>query len=157
MSQPQHYFRDDLTKIVTTNVCDYGWHGVNVIEDDGCPPWTFTIGLYEAYGFPELIIIGRSRATAHHILESIAHRLEKNEPPDLTVPALPLLPGIPCLFREVLPRYYADYVGFALWFYRKRQFPLYQIVWPNNENLYPWDRNASKAFKEWQPALFELR
>jgi hypothetical protein len=58
-----------------------------------------------------------------------------------------------CHFLEVLPRYYSDYVGFALWYYRKRKFPLYQIVWPNNDGLYPWDQNASKAFKEWQHVL----
>ena len=26
--------------------------------------------------------------------------------------------------------YYSDYVGFARWYYRRRQFTLYQIVWP---------------------------
>ena len=35
-----------------------------VIEDDGHPPSTFTIGLYETWEQPELIIAGRSRATA---------------------------------------------------------------------------------------------
>jgi len=54
-----------------------------------------------------------------------------------------LLLGMKCHFLEVNTRYYSDYVGFALWFYRKRRFPLYQIVWPNNEGLFPWDPNAS--------------
>ena len=54
---------------------------------------------------------------------------------------------------KVNPRYYSDYIGFALWYYRKHCFPLYQVVWPNNEGLYPWYENAPKAFKEWQPLL----
>ena len=153
MSRPQSLTHDDLSKIVSTNVCDYGWHGVNVIEDDGHPPWSYTIGLYETYGFPELIILGRSRATAHHILATIANRLEKGETPDLKSPAVNLIPGVCCLYREVLHRYYADYVGFSLWFYRKRKFPMYQIVWPNCDGIYPWQSNASRAFKEWQPVL----
>jgi hypothetical protein len=90
----QTYTRDDLSNIVTTNVCDYGWHCVNVIEHDGCPPWSYSIGLYQTYGFPELIIIGRSRATSHHILETVADRLEKNELPDLSLPNVTLLPGV---------------------------------------------------------------
>jgi hypothetical protein len=105
MTANQQYSREDLSKIVSANVCDYGWHCVNVIEDDGHPPWSYTIGLYETYGFPELII-GRSRATAHHILETIASRLEKGETPDLESPALNLIPGVYCLYREVLHRYY---------------------------------------------------
>jgi hypothetical protein len=46
-----------------------------------------------------------------------------------------------------------DYVGFARWYYRRRQFPLYQIVWPNHDGEYPWSLQASKAFEEWQPVL----
>jgi hypothetical protein len=55
---------DDPEKIILSNIADYGWHAVNVIEDDGHPPWTYSIGFYETWGFPELIILGRSRATA---------------------------------------------------------------------------------------------
>ena len=49
---------------------------VNVIEGDGYPPWTYTIGLYDTWSHPELILIGRSRATAHHILDCIATCLD---------------------------------------------------------------------------------
>jgi hypothetical protein len=153
MNQPQRIGKDEPERIVLNNISEFGWHAVNIIEDNGCPPWTFTIGLYETYGFPELIILGRSRSTAHHMLEKIANGLDKNERPDLTAPHLGLLPGIPCRFLEVHTRYYQDYVGFARWFYRKRHFPLYQIVWPNNDGHYPWHENASSAFREWQPVL----
>jgi hypothetical protein len=38
-------------------------------------------------------------------------------------------------------------------YYRRRQFPLYQSIWPNNDGHYPWSPNATKEFKEWQPVL----
>jgi hypothetical protein len=57
------------------------------------------------------------------------------------------------LLLEVAEHYFPDYVGFARWYYRRRQFPLYQIVWPNNDGCYPWSPGATKAFKEWQPVL----
>jgi hypothetical protein len=47
------------------------------------------------------------------------------------------------------------YVGFAPWYDRKRRFPLHQIVWPNSDGLYPWDRVAPNTFKEWQPLFGE--
>jgi Domain of unknown function (DUF4262) len=96
---------------------------------------------------------GRSRATAHHILETIANGLDHDRRRDLSVPTSTLLPGTPCHFIEVAERYYYDYVGFARWYYRRRQFPLYQIVWPNHDGLYPWNERASRTFKEWQPVL----
>jgi hypothetical protein len=156
MTPSQQLTRDDLNKIVLSNIQEFGWHAVNVIEDNDHPPWTYTIGLYESYGFPELIIFGRSRATAYHALKTVATALEENHPPDLKLPTLDLIPGIPCLYREVSTRYYQDYVGYARWFYRKRHFPLYQIIWPNNEGHYPWDPHAPRPFKEWQPLLGEF-
>jgi hypothetical protein len=153
MENPQRVGTDELERQVICNISEYGWHCVNVVEDDGHPPWSFTIGLYETWNHPELIIIGRSRATSHEILKTLANDIELNDPPNLTNPDGHLLLGMRCLFVEVLPRYYSDYVGFAKWFYRKRHFPLHQIVWPNNDGQYPCDENASKAFKEWQPVL----
>jgi hypothetical protein len=155
MTNPQHTARDEPERIVLNNIAEFGWHAVNVIEDDGHPPWSFTIGLYETWQHPELIVIGRSRATAHKMLESIATQIDEGCAPDLRDPDSYLLLGIPCHFLEVNLRYYSDYVGFALWYYRKRRFPLYQIIWPGNEGLYPWDERAAKAFKEWQPVLGE--
>jgi hypothetical protein len=153
MTNPQRAARDEPERIVLANIAEYGWHAVNVVEDNGCPPWTFTIGLFETWDHPEFIIIGRSRATSHAMLKTLADDIELNSPPDLTDPDGHLLLGVKCHFLEVNTRYYSDYVGFALWFYRKRRFPLHQIVWPNRDSLYPWDSAAPKSFREWQPLL----
>ena len=151
MNQPQRLTRDDLDKIVISNINEFGWHCVNVIEDDGHPPWSYTIGLYETWQHPELIVIGRSRATSHAMLKTFADDIELNCEPDLS--DMNLLIGMKCHYIEVNPRYYSDYVGFALWYYRKRHFPLLQIVWPDNDGMYPWDANLPSTFREWQPLL----
>jgi hypothetical protein len=98
---------------VIANINEYGWHCVNAIEDDGHPPWTFTIGLYETRNHPEPIIIGRSRATSHYMLDKIATAPDEDRRYDLTCPALDLLPGIACYFIEAHAQHYHDYVGFA--------------------------------------------
>jgi hypothetical protein len=49
----------------------------------------------------------------------------------------------------------AAVVGFARWYYRGHHFPLYQLIWPNNDGSYPWDADAPDSFKEWQPVLGE--
>jgi hypothetical protein len=156
MGKPQRIGADDLERQVIHNIADFGWHAVNVIEDDGHPPWTYSIGFYETWNYPEMIIIGRSRATAHHILNTIATDLDDNHRPDLNVPTDLLLRGSPCLYLQVADRYYSDYVGFARWYYRRRHFPLYQILWPGNDGHYPWHPNAPGSFKEWQPVLGKM-
>jgi Domain of unknown function (DUF4262) len=153
MSNAQRVVKDDLERQVVHNIAEFGWHCVNIIEDDGHPPWSFTIGLYETWEHPELIIIGRSRATSHAMLKDLADHIELNDPPDLTDPNGHLLLGMRCHLLEVNPRYYSDYIGFALWFYRKRRFPLCQIIWPDRDGLYPWHPRAPETFKEWQPVL----
>jgi hypothetical protein len=60
---------------------EYGWHAMNVV--DGHPPWTFTIGLSETWNHPELIIIGRSRATAHEMLDAIVVEIDDGRAPNL--------------------------------------------------------------------------
>ena len=155
MSNPQPMAKDEPEKIVLSHIAEHGWHCTHVVEDNGCPPWSFTIGLYETWDHPELIIIGRSRATSYEILKTLADDIELNDPPNLLSPDGQVLLGMKCHFVRVDTRYYSDYVGFALWFYRKRQFPLYQIIWPNREGLYPWEADAPKPFKEWQPILGE--
>jgi hypothetical protein len=104
-----------------------------VIEDDNHSPWSYTIGLYETWEHPELILIGRSRATSQAMLKTLADDIESNCQPDLNDVNGHRLLGMKCHFLEVNTRCYSDYVGFALWYYRKRRFPLYQIIWPNNE------------------------
>ena len=145
----------DELRLLLAPAC--GRHVMNVIEDDGHSPWTFTIGLYDTWQHPELIIVSRSRATANEMLSAVATEIEENRPPDLTDPCPYLLLGMTCRFVEVHTRYYEDYVGFARWYYRGKHFPLFQIVWPSNDGHYSWSPHASKPFKEWQLVLGKAR
>jgi hypothetical protein len=40
MAIPQRLTHADLDKIVVNNVSEFGWHCVNVIEDDNHSPWS---------------------------------------------------------------------------------------------------------------------
>ena len=82
MATPQRLTRENMGKIVNANIFEYGWHCVNVIEEDDHPPWSYTIGLYQTWNHPELIVIGRSRATSHAMLKTLADDIELNCPPD---------------------------------------------------------------------------
>jgi len=141
---------------VIADIEEFGWHSMDVLEDIGHAPWTFTIGFYETWQHPELIIIGRSRATAHRILSTIAIGLDEDRRPDLAGVSLDLLPGIPCRFVEVSSHHYHDYVDFAHACYsRGNRAPLYQIVWPSNHGHFPWSPQAPEHYKGWQPVLGE--
>jgi hypothetical protein len=63
MAKSQRIGNDLVERKVLADINEFGWDSMNALEDDGHPPWTFTIGLYDTWRFPELIIVGRNRAT----------------------------------------------------------------------------------------------
>src|ERR1700730_6571790 len=40
---------DDLERQVIHNINEFGWHAVNVIEDDNHPPWSYPIGFHDTW------------------------------------------------------------------------------------------------------------
>jgi hypothetical protein len=40
MATPQRTAKDEPERIVLNNIQEFGWHAVNIIEDNGCPPWS---------------------------------------------------------------------------------------------------------------------
>jgi Domain of unknown function (DUF4262) len=87
------------------------------------------------------------------MLNNIVIEIVANRPLDLNDHDPCLILGACCYFLKVNPRYYADYVAFARWYYRGKHFPLNQIACPSNDGLFPWDKAAPKSFKERQPML----
>jgi hypothetical protein len=57
------------------------------------------------------MVIGRSRATSHEMLKTLATQIEDGDPPNLEGPDPFVLLGMRCHFIEVNTRYYSDYVG----------------------------------------------
>ncbi len=60
-----------------------------------------------------------------------------------------------CQFRPVDWSRYADYLGWAMWFYNGDPFPVLQCFWPDREGHYPWDPSCSSGAVELQPFLFK--
>jgi hypothetical protein len=143
---------DDAERKVLADISKYGWHCVNILAEDDAVPYSFTVGLYQTHGHPELIVLGLKSEVAHKILCNATADLPGGRL-DLSLPTDALAEGYPCCFIEVAKSQYYDFVGFARWYYRGNDFPLYQIVWPSREGRFPWHPKASKEFKLAQPVI----
>ena len=144
---------DDSERKVLADVAQYGWHVVNILEEGDNPPWTFTIGLQKTWQHPEFIIIGLKKDVANAILDTLVNAIKERRPIDLKLPTDELLHNGACCFVEIAKQHYADYVGFARWYYQGDDFPLYQVVWPSKENHFPWNAHATDGYKQRQPVL----
>ena len=139
---------DDGERKVLDDIAKYGWHCLSILEEDGEPPWAFTIGLFQTWEHPELIIFGLKNNVAHQILSIVARGLAENRRIDLSRPSNDLLQS-----GEVPQSEYREHVGFARWYYEGNNFPLYQVVWPSREGHFPWNAKAPEGFRLWQPVL----
>jgi hypothetical protein len=148
---------DDGERQVLDDIAEHGWHCVNILEEEGQPPWAFTIGLFHTWNHPELIIFGLRGNVAHEILAIVARGLKEGRRIDLSLPTDDLLNNGSCLFVEVPQSQYREHVGYARWYYQWKAFPLFQVVWPSREGHFPWNPKAAESFRLWQPVLGQLR
>ena len=145
--------RDSGEQKVLDHIATYGWHCTNILEEGALPPWTFSIGFYSSWQFPELITIGLKRDTAHSVLGIVAAMLRRGAAPALRLPCDDLLENHSCRFVEVPKSQYREHVGWARWYYDGDDFPLYQIVWPSRSGHFPWEQESTPEFRAWQPVL----
>lgn len=148
---------DDGERKLLDDIAKYGWHCLNILAEKDLPPWTFSVGLYTTWQHPEIIIFGLKREVAHEIVNIIATGVAAGRRLDLSLPTDELMNNGSCVFVEVPHDQYSEHVGFARWYYQGDKFPLYQIVWPSREGLFPWHERASESFRLWQPVLGQAK
>lgn len=149
--------KNDYERKVLRNVEEFGWHCTSVYEpeesDSDGPPFSYSVGLYQSFQQPEFIIFGLDSEVAHSIIGICANKFSAGESIVLEQPSYDLIDTFPCVFVKVPRNKYNDYVYSALWYYAEKDFPLYQIIWPNAHGLFSWHKDASESFRQWQPVL----
>ena len=161
--------RDWYERAVVENVRRYGWHCTSVdrISDDGerkaegkgkgenegDHSFSYTVGLFETWKQPELLVFNLPPEVAHGVFSLVAGFAAKGRPLDLDKPSDELLENYPCVFVRVPPSAYRDYVFSASWFYGRSGFPVCQLVWPSEEGYFPWHPAAPEAYLRSQPVL----
>ena len=64
-----------------------------------------------------------------------------------------ILEGYGCEFRSVDRRWYAAFLGYAIWFYGGEAFPAVQCLWPDREGRLPDHPDFDGALLDLQPLL----
>src|SRR3546814_7293813 len=102
---------EDLSeKKVLDDIAEFGWHCVHILAEGQHVEYSFTVGLFQNYGHPELIIFGLSSDVARQILSVAAHEAKRGAPLDLSLPTDALLHGYSCCFAEVPVSEYYEHV-----------------------------------------------
>ena len=142
---------------IIDDIKNYGWHVIKVLEDNSGPGFVYSIGFFETFNHPEIIIIGLNLDLSHNIINDIGDDIKRGTMfnPDKFYPNL--IEGFECYFTQVDKGFYEEYVGQAQWYYEEKQFPLLQCIYPTTKGIYPWAPNWSENIKLLQPILGRIK
>lgn len=153
MEDTDQSHQETITQI-NQDVSTFGYH-VAMLDDDGyLPAFVYSIGLYETYGHPEIIIFGLRLEMMSGLLQHLAETIKNGTTyaPDKDYDGIFL--NYPVQFLSVNKAHYPDYLGYGAVFYKSTfDFPTIQLVWTDKEGQFPWDDNFFVDWKFKQPLL----
>ncbi len=135
------------------DVDEYGVHIVHITADDKGPAYSFTVGMFENFAQPELIVFGLEEEVAHELLNAAADEADAGHQYLDGSKLDGLLVDYPVRFVTVPKTCYAEHLGLAVWAYEGDSFPCVQMVWPDKQGRWPWDAGVREGFAASQPVL----
>lgn len=135
---------------------DFGWIVVLVPEDEEGPNFAFSVGLYHTFNHPELLITGQKIETMHGIINHVGEQIREGEVFLPNRVYSELLEGYNTAVLTIEKTFFRDYLGAAMWFYERKEFPALQLVWPSRNQLFPWSEGVASDFAGAQPLLGEF-
>jgi len=131
----------------------WGWYVLKVGAGESTPPFAYSVGLYEHFKHPEIIILGLDLDTMHHLINDAGKQIRLGHHYESGHKYSDLLAHYECEFRSVAPGRYDRFLNYALWYYGGLHFPALQLVWPDRHGRFPWEQHFDKRFREDQVVL----
>lgn len=132
---------------------EYGWFVNMIAQDSEGPGFAYSLGLYEEFQHPEIVIFGLDSELMHSVINDAGDQVRKGvryRDGDVTGE---LLEGCDCAFRRVNPLQYSEFFGWAVWFHGNSAFPALQMFWPDKMGRFPWEDGFTESLRAFQPDL----
>jgi len=144
---------DEVDQRVQADIERHGWHVVLVPPEADSPGWAHSIGLWERYQHPELLVFGSEPRQLGALVNALGERVRggRRFAAGETEPGV--LQELPFAFRSVAPRWTHVFLGNAAWHYRSEAFDVLQGFWPDRRGRFPWDADCAPELAAEQPLL----
>jgi Domain of unknown function (DUF4262) len=125
-----------------------GWQAMLVSSETQSRSFAYTIGIFDVFGFPELITVGLPLEVAHTALDYALDLMKEGV--DLTVGThRDLLGGdAEVIFRPVARAWYERTMYRADWYYEEAVIPALQLIYPDLENRFQWEAGFNDYFRQ---------
>lgn len=130
-----------------SHIEEFGCSVIHVKKTEYGLGWSYTIGVNDTSGKPEIITVGLPEKTAHFALNEAARQLRSGV--DLTLGRHRDIVGdVECEFRPVDQKWVKQLMGWAVWYYGGTGFHVLQAVYPDLENRFPEDDGFDDRFAQ---------
>ena len=135
----------------------YGHTVMYIFGDEDSPSFHYTVGLWDTYGHPEIIVFGLPPETGKTILNIVAEKIKDKGTPNKLVFQTGVdqndIANLPLQFIDAKPKYVNEHFMAAINYNKTDQFPIMQLVLCDRNGKFPWDKDCDKDFKLVQPLL----
>jgi hypothetical protein len=154
---------EEYEALLLEKVGKHGWFIPCVFSDDdeAEPPFSYSVGFWEALGSPEVIVVGLPGQLAMQMINLLGAMIKLGQVSLHDGAVIDhLLDGYSCVARRVDSSWIGrEHFNSALWYHELRTGKplkdIYQIVWPSvGEGLFPWDEGCPTDVIEMQTALY---
>ena len=132
---------------------EWGWFVIKVGAGDAEPAFAYSIGLYENFKHPEIILFGLDLGVMHRLINDVGKRIREGQRFDEARRYDDFFKGYQCEFRNVNPSRYEGLLTYDIWYYKRSPFPVLQMIWPDRGGLFPWEEGFDEGFRKEQPIL----
>lgn len=133
------------------DVLKYGWKSTYVFETDEEPSFIYSTGFWRKFRMPEVLIFSMPQEIGHQVLWNIFHLYSDGE-------SLPVAETAGGIFEQNGPMFFpmeekAKHLNcsFSDWFYLRENFDCFQMVWSDENGLFPWSAGFAERYRDSQP------
>jgi len=144
---------DDLLAKTAQNIATYGLQVISVPGTSYLPSFTYSVGLLETCGHPEIICFGLKTDLMHALINDVAALIKEGSPMQPGNTYDNIFKSLDATFLRVDPANIDDYFGVAIRHYKHSDFPAVQLIWPDNDNRFPWEEGFAQKLTDKQPLL----
>ena len=138
---------DERERWLRDTIAETGWAVVAVTAE---PAHAFTIGLWQSYGQPELVMFGLDPPDMQTWLNACVMVLRARPVAD-DQPFDGVLDGFSVLLRTVHPSWHEPLFETMCAYYGRTDVPVRQVVWPDRDGRWPWEEGATESSRDRQP------
>ena len=142
--------------LVAKNIREHGCHVYSVFahEESGSPSFSYSIGLEDSVGVPDVIVLGENASIGKSMIDAYQEfavagmRFERSR-----LYADFLGGGFKVYIEPVERDAVAEYMLGCFRWYGERPWRAVQIVFPSTQGVWPWEEDAPRWLAKGQPML----